>query len=299
MEALSFEVEKLQLDMKRDLNRQLNGNGSGALAYWTGADDTTPATVDDGQGNAFVHLPAGQTMVCDLVDTDNSTLNGTAVPILLGAKGANSYSVSWASGTIASSGAGDYLVRSGTHGHELMGIAGIISASDPPLGDLQGIDATTYPFWQAQAFLNGGTKRPIAFEDMQEVIDTIAANSDYGESDVAFFLSNYPVRRAYYKLCIAERMHMNTMKFDGGFNALSFNGINFFADPQAKRNVLYYINPDTMKIFRTSDFDWMDKDGSYLSRTAGKDAYEATLFHYGNLACLTRNGNGLLADLVD
>jgi hypothetical protein len=54
-----------------------------------------------------------------------------------------------------------------------------------------------------------------------------------------------------------------------------------------------------MALLRTSDFDWMDKDGSYLYRHATKDAYKATLFHYGNLACLNRSGNGLLADILE
>jgi len=43
----------------------------------------------------------------------------------------------------------------------------------------------------------------------------------------------------------------------------------------------------------------MDKDGSYLSRVANKDAYEAVLFHYGNLACLSRNGNGILKGVIE
>jgi hypothetical protein len=62
---------------------------------------------------------------------------------------------------------------------------------------------------------------------------------------------------------------------------------------------MYYVTPDTMSIFRTSDFDWADLDGSYLSRVANVDAYEGYLFHYGNLACLSRNGNGLLSDLIE
>jgi hypothetical protein len=36
-----------------------------------------------------------------------------------------------------------------------------------------------------------------------------------------------------------------------------------------------------------------------LSRVPGYDAYEAVLFHYGNLAVFTRNGQGKLADLND
>jgi hypothetical protein len=52
-----------------------------------------------------------------------------------------------------------------------------------------------------------------------------------------------------------------------------------------------------MRIFRSADFDWMDRDGAVLRKVSNRDAYEATLFHYGDLGCVMRNGNGLLTDL--
>lgn len=298
VQALESEVDGLTRDFKRQFNRQLNGNGTGWLAYWTGADDVSGTTVDDGQGNAFVHLGTGTTVV-DVVDaSDNTTILGNDVTITLGAKGASSYSITW-SGTVAGSADGDYAVLNDTLGNEMMGIDGIISASDPPLGALQSLAVASYPFWVAQSFTNSGTNRQLAFEDIQEVIDAIATQSDYTEGDIGMIFGNFPIRRSYYKLCIAERRHVNTMELDGGWKALDFNGIPFVADSQAKRNTLFFVNFDTMAIFRTSDFDWMDKDGSYLSRVANKDSYEAVMFHYGNLAALSRNGNGVLGDLLE
>lgn len=89
------------------------------------------------------------------------------------------------------------------------------------------------------------------------------------------------------------------MKLDGGFTGVSFNGKPWVTDSQCKRNTVYYIVPETLKIFRSSDFDWMDMDGAVLSRVAGEDAYEAILFHYGDLGCITRNGNAILKDISD
>ena len=57
--------------------------------------------------------------------------------------------------------------------------------------------------------------------------------------------------------------------------------------------------PESMVILRTSDFDWAEKDGAVLSRVANKDAYEAYMFHYGNLACVARNANAELFDITD
>lgn len=300
VQALEAEVDGLTRDFKRRINSMLHSDGTDALAFWTNADDASGTDVDDGQGNAFVHLHSGAGTY-DLIDaSDNATKLGDSISVTLGAKGPSSYAVTW-SGTVSGSDDGDYLVMEDSLGNAMMGIRGIVSAGNPPLGSLQGIDATTAgnEYWQGQIFSNSGVLRQLAFEDMQEVIDAIATQTDYSESDINLIMGNFPIRRSYYKLCIAERRHINTMELDGGWKALDFNGLPLVADSQCRRNVLYFLVLDTMAMFRTSDFDWMDKDGSYLTRVINKDAYEATLFHYGNLACLSRNGNGLLADLLE
>lgn len=301
VEALNSEVEGLQRDFERVFNRQLNGDGSGALAYWTAADNTSGTDVDDSLGNPFHHLyPTG---TYDIVDaTDDSAFVGEDIVITVGASGSTGVAITW-TGTVTGSADGDYAIIANTKGKEMMGIAGIIDNGDVKAStgstSLQELAVASNTFWKAQAFGSYSSMVPIAFEDIQEMIDTIATASDYSEDDIDFLFSNYGVRRAYYKLCIAERRAVNTMELDGGFSAVEFNGLPWVVDSQAKRNTIFAVVTDTMKIFRTSDFDWMEKDGSYLNRVANKDAYEATLFHYGNLACLSRNGNGILKGVLE
>lgn len=308
IEALNSEVDGLMRDFKRDMNRQLNGDGTGALAYLTASIDTAVGStvssrVDDNLGNPFVHLPTSALAV-DVLDATTATTQGT-FSVTLGAADSTSYAITSSSVTVAISGSADadMLIRSGAMGLEMMGIQGVISASNVhPSVDatgLQGLAVASHPYWKAQVVGSDASPTALAFDDMQQVIDQIASTTDYSEQDIQFLFSNYGVRRAYYKLCIAERRHVNTMELDGGFKAVDFNGIPWVVDAQCRREALFYIVPDTMKIFRTSDFDWMDKDGSYLNRVANVDAYEAVLFHYGNLACLSRNGNGVLVGIVE
>jgi hypothetical protein len=297
VEAIQSEVDGVTRDMKKAVNRMLHSDGTDPIGFWTAADDTTAATLDDGQGNNFVHATGAD--VYDLIDaTNHSTKLGDSITFTI-TRSSGVYSAAWSSGTVSGSADGDYLVKEDTLGNAMMGIRGIVADGDPPLGSLQGLAVASNDFWVAQVFGNSGTNRQLAFEDMQEVIDAIATQSDYTENDIKLMIGSHGVRRAYYKLCVAERRHVNTMKLDGGFTALDFNGIGLVADPQCRKNVIYFISPDTMSIFRTSDFDWADMDGSYLSRVANEDAYEGFLFHYGNLACLSRNGNGLLADITE
>lgn len=299
--AVDSETRGATKDMKREVNRMLNGDGSGALAYWTTADDTSGFTVDDSQGNGFVHLPKAGTITCDLIDaSDNSTKLGDSIVVTRGASSAASVAIT-ATGTVSGSADGDYLVKEDTLGNELMGLRGIVSASNPTLltGGLHGLAVASHPYWTAQEFGNSGVKRDLDLDIMQAPLDAIAMESDFDESDVSFLLANYAIRAKYVSLLQADKRFVNTMTLDGGFTAVEFNGKPMILDPQCDRGKIYYIVPESLRIFRTSDFDWMDQDGSVLARVANEDAYSATLFAYMNLGCLYRNANAVLKDLND
>jgi hypothetical protein len=139
----------------------------------------------------------------------------------------------------------------------------------------------------------------LTLERMQEPLSAIQVNSDFSDSDVKFMLSNVWVRDKYKSLLYDQKRFVNIMKVDGGFTGVEFNGLPLVVDTQCQRNRIYYVVPETLKIFRTQDFDWMDKDGAVLNRVANTDAYEAVLFHYGDLACVTRNANAILLDIAE
>jgi hypothetical protein len=300
--AVESEIKGVTRDMKRAINRQLHSDGTDALAFWVGADDTTPATVDDGRGNAFVHLPAGASTLDLIATSDNVTKHGTAISLTLGAAAATNYAVTW-TGTVSGSADNDYLVIAGTLGNQLMGIRGVIATTNPPLlsGGLHGLPVATKTFWVSQVVTgaSAGTNEALTLARMQKPIDLIASNSDYGEEDIKFLLCSYGVRAKYYDLLISEKRFVNTLSLDGGFKGLDFSGKPLIPDPQCVKNRIYYIVPDSLRHYRTSDFDWMDKDGAVLARVPNEDAYEATLFRYANLGCTSRNANGLLDDILE
>ena len=61
---------------------------------------------------------------------------------------------------------------------------------------------------------------------------------------------------------------------------------------------IYFLDESSLELYRMSDFDWMDKDGSVLSRVAGVDAYEAVLYKYATLGTGCANNNTLVTDLA-
>ena len=306
------EVRGVTRDMRRAFNRQLHSDGVDALGYWTSADDSSGEVIDDGQGNAFVHLGFGDT-TCDLLTISSGTVTrrGDSIVVTLGDEDTSTpgWNVTW-TGTVSGSADGDVLVPEDTTatgaaaaGYSMMGIAGIISASNPPLlnsAGLHGLPVATYPWWKAQSFGNSGTNRALTLALMQAPLSQIAVRSDYDESDVKFLLGNVWIRDKYEQLLIADKRHVNTLTLDGGWTGLDYSGKPFIIDTQCKRNRIYYVTPETMKIFRNQDFDWLKfDDGKIWHRRENKDSYFATLAHYGDLACVSRNGNGLLTDLSE
>lgn len=302
VEAIKSEVNGLTRDFSRAFNRQLHSDGVDALGYFTANDDSGDFAADDNQGNAFVHFPSSGSLTVDILDASASyAVIGNDNVVSLGAKSATSYNIVLGSGSRSGTADGDPVVLADTAGFQIMGIAGIVDDANPPLltAGLHGLDVATKVFWKAQMFENSGTKRDLTLALMQEPLSAIATNSDFDESDVKFLLSNYNVRDKYVSLLVSDKRFVNTMTLDGGFKAVDFNGIPLVPDPQCKRSGIYYIVPESLVILRTSDFDWAEKDGAVLSRVANKDAYEAYMFHYGNLACVARNANAYLGDLND
>lgn len=302
------EVRGATRDTKRAFNRQLHSNGIDSLGFWTTADNTSGTVIDDGRGNAFVQLGFGAT-TCDLLDASASyAIIGDSIVVTLGSEDTTTpgWNVTW-TGTVSGSGDGDILVPEDSvtaagAGNSIMGIDGIINNTNPPLlsGGLHGLAVATYPWWSAQYFGNSGTNRPLTLALMQAPLSQIAVRSDYDESDVKFLLGNVFIRDKYEQLLIADKRHVNTLTMDGGWTGLDYSGKPFITDTQCKRNTIYYITPETMKIFRNQDFDWLSfDDGKVWHRRENKDSYFATLAHYGDLACVARNGNGRLDDVTD
>lgn len=304
--AVDMEVQWGMKDTMRAINRQLHSDGTDALAFWTTADDTSGTNVDDGQGNNFpLTLPAVQTL--DLVDaSDNSTLLGTAIVVTPGAKnGVTSQAITW-TGSVSGSADGDYLVMTGTLGKQMMGIRGIISASNPPLlpGGLQGLPVASNPYWTSQVFSNSGTLRPLTLSLMQQPLTQIGLESSVSESEVKFLMGNGFIKNKYINLLVAQSYFVNSTTLKGGQEAVDFNGRPLIVDNQCRRNTIYYITPSQLAFLSaTNGIGWADFDGQQWVKKAGSSGYEAAYQAFitvqGNLAVKMRNSQGVLLDLID
>lgn len=306
--AIRSEVQGAVMDTKKSINRQINGDGRDALAFYVSGAGAGTVRVDDGNSNVFTYLPADAINV-DLIDaTDHSTVLDSNVALTLSTEQSDGYDATYGAGTVdAGADAGtagnryntaDYYVRTGTLGKQLMGLTGIISNGNPPLGNLQGHAVSGKPWWTSQVVGSYSTMQDLRFPLMQRVISKIGMNSAYEEGDVKFIHTSPFGRDKYAEVAAAERRTVNSMKLDGGFSGLSYTGgsgqIAIIADPDAVIGRYNFIIPDALKIVRSMDFEWIDDGSGVLRKVSGKDAFEGVYGAYLNLATVARNGLGAL-----
>lgn len=305
--AIENEMKGSMTDTKRELNRQLNGDGTGALVYWTGADDTSGTNVDDNLGNPVNPSYLGTTAItADVVDVSTAgqaTLLGTAIVLTKGADAATNTAVTW-TGTVTGSADGDYAVYTGTAAKEMVGIQAVISDANPLTLSTTGLHAlpvATYPDWKAVVLGADATRQDLTFDLMQQLLSRIVSFSAVDEREIKLWHCHPSISDTYAKLCRDERVFMNTMKLDGGFETIAYNGRPIASDVQCRRNALFAITPSSMSIMQMAPLDWVDQDGSVFYRISSGDvdAYGATAFVYQELGCKVRNQNGVILGLND
>lgn len=289
--ALDQEITGLTNDLKKDQNRQVYGDGSGAVATC----GTAGTTVNTFTATTVMYAQLG--MQIDIID---GTTLGNPTPTV---KASNrqitaintSTNVITFDGAAVSTAVGDIIVRTGNVNREWAGFGSIIKSS----GTFQNVDPTVEPTWAAVVDSNGGTNRPLSEGLMILMADNIRANG----GKVTAMFSNLGVRRAYFNLLTQQRRFTNTTEFEGGFRGLAFTtddgDIPFVVDIDAPKNRVYFVNEKEITLYREADWSFMDRDGSKWQRVIGYDAYEATMYQYSQLGTHRRNTHGLLADITE
>jgi hypothetical protein len=285
--VLDQEVNGVQTDLAKDMNRQVYGTSVGAIGTITGANTTVTIPMTNTQ-----YVEVGE--VIDIYTSNGVTLKTQAAGNTVTAVNKNVsivLDVAPGSATIA----GDIMVRQGNLNRETIGLSQIINDT----GTLYNVDPTVEPVWKSVMNNNGGVNRALSESLMTKMIDDIFTN---GGKTTAMF-TTLGVRRSYANLLTQQRRYTNTTKFEGGFSGLAFTTdsgeIPMISDVDCQPNRMYFVNEKMLKIYRESDWSFMDRDGSKWQRVIGYDAYDATLYKYCQLGTHRRNTHGLVSDITE
>lgn len=118
---------------------------------------------------------------------------------------------------------------------------------------------------------------------MQEVLDL--QEEAYG-TDVDFIGCSAKVRRLYQEYLSTFKRNIDIMELNGGYKAISYNGIPVVADRFIDDGEMFFLNTKDFTLHQLCDWEWLQgEDGKILTQKARSATYTATLVKYAELIC--------------
>lgn len=273
---LNDEMEGLVKSSSFNFGRMLFGDGSGKLATVTLVSGTE-YTVD-----SVIALAEG--MIVDLYASGSAIATGRTVVAV--DRSAKKITLSGASVT----GAKDaVVVLQNSYGLELTGLGAIFSDS----ATLYGVTRAGNPWMNPYTETAVGA---ITENKIQKAMDKVEENAG---SAVNFIVCSWGVRRALINE-LSKSRHTETLELEGGFRALSFNGIPVVADRFCPEGTMYLLNTEDFCLHQLCDWQWLEgEEGKILRQKAGKPVYTATLVKYAELICSRPCDQAKLSDITE
>jgi hypothetical protein len=269
--AIDSEMKNMVTGLKRDINRQLFGDGTGTLGKVVGNQTGVNTIVV----NSTQYFRVGM-----LVDIHESTPITNREIVGIGVDNSGNPTIT-ISGTAVNVTDGTIITRAGSKDKEMYGLTNIVNTTNWLL------DPANVPEWKASV-----RSLPANYTS-QQLLDTLqSAFSDceqYGEEAPNLIVTTYAIRDKYASALTTLRRVVNTLDLEFGFKGLEFNGVPIVPDNQCPEGVLYMLNTKHLLLSTASDFDWADEDGRILTKVAGYDAYYAYMYFDANFACDRRN----------
>lgn len=281
---LNAEMEGLLKASSFNFGRMLFGDGNGTLGKVSEVKDDG-SVVLDGVKNVV------EGMVIDFLSSAGAAIDGVS--------GRRITSVDRASKTITVSGtkltsttvpANSIITVQNSYGKEITGLKAIFSST----GKLYGLDRATHKWLIPHMKTNVGT---ISETVIQEAIDTLEENTG---SQVNFIVCSSGVKRAYQKALAAYKRNIDVMELQGGYKALSYNGIPVVSDRFCPDGTMYLLNTDDFALHQLCDWKWLEgEDGRVIKQVANKPVYSATLVKYADLVCTRPCGQAMLSGITE
>ena len=227
-------------------------------------------------------------MVVD-IKSPNGTVKASSLKILLYQRGEAYFTVDKVTDD-ADFDENDIIVMAGSENNELTGLKAIFDVQKP----LYGLNRYDHSWLIPYIKENAGE---ITEMDIQIALDKI---EEYSGSSVNFIVCSWGVRRALQKLFSESKRNIDVMELQGGYKAMSYNGIPIVADRFCDKGTMYLLNTNDFALHQLCDWQWLEgEDGTILKQVPGKPVYTATLVKYADLLCSKPCGQGVIRGITE
>jgi hypothetical protein len=291
---LERESSMLAKEMRKDINRQVYGDGTGALAKVRAASTLKVVNVDSVQ-----YIGVGD-VVDVLVASSGATTNGivgaTVIKRTTGAEPTIELDVN-----LAGSAGTEYSVYiTGSRMNEMDGLRNIIAKNR----ELHGINGATAgnEYWNAKVLNAEGN---VAGESLFETLmDEVGAG---GNGDVEAIVTTRGIKRRLADTYQSQKRFNDSRatEIKGGYTAIWVNEVPVISDDDAPKGFAFGINKDSFRWFEQAGPGWLEKDGVIFhlknSTTAGQkmNVWQAWFKWYASLGNTSPNRNGVIEKAQD
>ena len=276
VDLLNAEMEGLLTASKFNLGRMLYGDGTGVVgtvsSYSSGV-----ATMDSVKNlieGMVLDVYASGTATADCgirvayVDRVNKQVKFTSTPSAMAS--------------------GDVFYVQGSKNNEITGLGAIFGSS----ATLYGVTRSSNPWLTPY---KSTTSTEISDNLLQEAVDFLEENSG---SHIDFITCGAGVKRAYQQYLGYYRRNVDVVTLEGGFKAMTFNGIPLVSDRFVADDTLYMLDTSKFTLHQLCDWEWIEGEGGRILRQkAGYPAYTATLVKYADLICDQPNGQAKFTNI--
>lgn len=176
----------------------------------------------------------------------------------------------------------------GSRGHEITGVNALFNGSET----LYGLTRANYPWLNPY---NSTEAKEVSDNMIQSAVDFLDENAD---SKVNYISCSSKVRRAYQQYMNAYKSNIDIVELEGGFKALSYNGIPMYADRFVDDDTMFLLNTNDFTLHELCDWQWIEGDcGHILKQMNNYPAYTATLVKYAELICDRPNGQAKITGI--
>ena len=284
--ALSVEMKGVTESVKRDVNIQAYGDGTGRLATLT----TAPAAATTFVVDSTVWLEPGD--IVDILTYAGPTYKANARVITAVDRSTRTITVNAA----VTAAINDIVVRassdstSGVPNNSLNqvtnGLANIVRST----GILHTLDPATNGFWKSTEINAAGAV--LGDIHLRQLTDSIGMES--GDEANLVLITTRGIRSRYAnQLTAMKRFNdASSVTLRGGFKAILFDEKPLVVDDHCPSGIVYALNTPALFWSQMSDWEWLEEDGKVLKWENGYDRYTAVLFKYCNLGTTARNRQG-------
>jgi len=315
LQALKSELDGIRNDLKKDLARQIYGDGTAAVATGTGNGNAGGTTILVGaepirKGQVYagmkISVDRGGTLLQDSSSPASTTFTVASVDATAGTI---TVTVALASASRPFA-ANDVVVREGvgltdvtTAGEvnrwsdEVDGIQRIVATAANQFGGINaGLAANSWWDNQRLPIDSGGSPQLLALSDLQQALNLVRIAG----GNPTVMLTSLGVQRSVYELLDDQVQYINpeSLTYASGFKTLSYNGMPIIADIDAPYGKMYILDESTLKVFSDQDWHFLDADGMTLRQVTGYDKFEAIMARYMNLGATRRNNQCVITGIA-